>query len=263
MPSPNSRHPSRIVPVLAALTALLLGGCDGPDATAAAPASSPATAAPSPTELPPADAVKIALRRLSTTTYSYSVKGDYWDGQKYTAFGSHDPKARKNSRGYVISGGKNARMGKMLVIGDESYENRIGTNRWTRADLTRLAPSNHYRNADPKDPSGLTRFAAAIHSTHRLDARTYEGSALLEITPSALTYLPLGAPLYRFKQGSQWVAYTLTTNAGGDVTSIRTLIEIGQHQPVIATTTFSNLGRPVQVTRPARATELRRSLYDK
>jgi hypothetical protein len=206
--------------------------------------------------------VKAALRRLTTTTYSYTVDGDYWDGQKYHASGSHDPRARKDSRTYEISGGKNARTRKVIVIGDDSYERRAGSDRWVHADLARLKPANDYRYADPKDPSGLTRFTAAIHSTRRLDTRTYEGEAQLAITPGALTYLPLGAPIYRFKRGSQWVAYTLTTNAEGDVTTIRTVLEVGQHQAVVTSTTFSKLGRPVQVTKPSRTTELRRSLYD-
>ncbi len=65
------------------VAAVLLAGCDNSGATAAAPPSSPASVAPSATELPPADAVKAALRRLTTTTYSYTVNGDYSDGQKY------------------------------------------------------------------------------------------------------------------------------------------------------------------------------------
>ena len=255
--SPNRRSPV----LLAALATALIAGCAGPGATAAAPASSSAAAEPAPTELPPADAVKAALQRLTTTTYSYTVDGDYWDGHKYRASGRHDSEAR-DSRTYAISGGRSARTGKLIVLGDDSYESRAGTNRWEHADLSRLEPGNDHRQADPKDPGGLTRFTAAIHSTRRLGPHRYEGEARLEAAPGVLTYLPLGAPIYRFERSGLWVTYTLTTDDQGNVISIKTVFETEGHQVVSAGTTFSNFGEPVSIAKPSRTTELRRALYD-
>jgi hypothetical protein len=205
--------------------------------------------------------VKAALHRLTTSTYSYTVIGDYWYGQKYRASGTHDSKNRKDSRTYVISGGRNATTRKVIVIGDDSYEKIDGAGHWQHADLIRLKPSSDYRRADPKDPSGLVRFAAAIHSTRRLGPRTFEGDARVEVTPGVPTYLPLAAPIFGFDR-STWVSYTLTTDAKGDVAQIRTVFETTQGG-LLSTTTFSHIGKPVQITKPSQVTELRRSLYDK
>ncbi|WP_203763002.1 hypothetical protein [Paractinoplanes deccanensis] len=242
---------------------LLLTGCGGQEVPAAAPASSPAVAAPSPTELPPTDAVKAALQRLTTSTYSYTVTGDYWYGQKYHASGTHDSPAGKDSRTVVISGGEEAGTCKLIVIGDDTYENCTGSGRWVHADLTRLKPTSDYYLADPKDSGGVARLMAALHSARRLGPGKYEGEARLEVTAGLLTYVPVGAPYFRFERGGLWVSYTLTTDARGDVATIRTVFDTAKNTGVSTTTSFRNIGKPVQITKPARVTELRRSLYDK
>ena len=209
------------------------------------------------------DAVKAALQRLTASTYTYAVTGDYFGGEKYRASGSSDPKAHADSRTYVISGGPHAETRKVIVIGGDGYENRDGQARWVHSDLTRLRPSSAYRVADPRDPGGLAGFTAALHSARRLDPHRLEGEAKLEVKTDELTYLPVGAPILRFSQGGLWVSYTLTTDAKGVVTSIRTVFETAQSGDAGTTTTFSSHGRPVKITKPARATELRRSLYAK
>jgi hypothetical protein len=261
VPSPDHRYPPRTFALLAVLVVVLLAGCSGPEGPAVSPASAAPVAAPSPTELPPADAVQAALQRLTASTYTYTVTGDYWNGQKYRAAGTHDPRTREDSRTYVISGGRDATTRKVIVIGDDSYLDRDGSNRWVHARLTRLKPSSAHRYADPKDPGGLVHFTAAINATRRLDAHRYEGEARLEFTPDALTYLPLGAPVFRFRQGGLWASYTLSTDAEGDVTSITTSFETAQHESVRTTTTFKNVGRPVQISKPSRVAELRSSRY--
>ncbi|MFF5077032.1 hypothetical protein ACFY36_08270 [Actinoplanes sp. NPDC000266] len=247
------------------IATVLLAGCTGPEATAAAPspspsAAAPSAAAPSPTQLPPKEAVKAALRRLSASTYTYTVSGDYWTGQKYRASGAHDPQARKDSRTFTISGGDDAKTRKVILIGDESYENRDGNSFWTHAYPVRLKPANPYRYADPKDPGGLARFTAAIHNARRLTPGTYQGEARLETKPSELTYVPLGAPVFRFAKVSTWVKYTVNTDAKGDVSAI-TLIFGGDRGPIALTTTYSKIGQPVRISEPTSVRELRRSLY--
>ncbi|SNY72036.1 hypothetical protein SAMN05421748_14150 [Paractinoplanes atraurantiacus] len=236
----------------------LLAGCTA--APAAEPAaSSPAVApSPSPTQLPPADAVKTALGRLAASTYTYTVSGDYWAGQKYRASGAHDPKGRKDSRTFTISGGDDAKTRKVIVIGDDSYENRNGNSFWMHADLTRLKPDSPYRYADPADPGGLARFTAAIHNFRRLSPTLYEGAARLEPTPSGITYLPLGAPVFRFKQAPPYVSYNVTTDARGDIASIRVVFTGDNGGTIVLTTTYSKIGQPVQITKPSPVRELSR-----
>ncbi|XVU22352.1 hypothetical protein ACQPZJ_34480 [Actinoplanes sp. CA-054009] len=242
------------------LATVLLAGCTAAEAPAAAPSPSPSpspsAAAPSPTQLPPKEAVKAALGRLSTSTYTYTVTGDYWTGQKYHASGTHDPRARKESRTFTISGGDDAKTIKYILIGDDGYEKRDGYSFWAHADATRLKPESQYRHADPKDPGGLARFTAAIHNTRRVGAGTYQGEASLKIKPSELTYLPLGAPALRFGTAPAWIKYTVTTDAEDDVSSI-TVIVGGDRGLMTLTTTYSRIGQPVRITKPTSV----RSLY--
>ncbi len=209
------------------------------------------------------DAVKAGLQRLAGSTYSYTVTGDYWRGQKYSASGSHDAKARKDSRSYKISGGPEATSRKVIVIGDDSYASADGASRWTHADLTRLKPTSAVRFADPKDPGGLNRLLAALHSARAGAPRSYEGSARLEVTRDALTYLPPGAPIFRFAQGGQWASYTVTMDAKGDITSIKSGFETADGGVLSTTTTFSRIGQPVRIVKPTRVTELPSSQYRK
>ncbi|MFF5076209.1 hypothetical protein ACFY36_04100 [Actinoplanes sp. NPDC000266] len=254
-------RPSRAAWLAAALAAATIAGCSGPEATAApAPASSPAAAAPSPTELPPADAVKTGLQRLAASAHTYTVAGTYWDKQKYRASGTYDPKAHKDSRTSVISGGDKPKTRKIIVIAGKSYVQATGMQGWRRADLSRLTPASDYWVADPKDPGGLTRFIAAIHSARRIGPNKYEGEANLDDKSGALTYLPLGAPVLRFGGGGSLVSYQVTTTVKGDVTSIRTVFDTVEGT-MDHTTTYGNLGRPVKITAPSPVVDVPSSAY--
>ncbi|XVU28558.1 hypothetical protein ACQPZJ_16365 [Actinoplanes sp. CA-054009] len=95
-----------------ALAAMMLAGCTGPDAEAAptAPLSPPSVAAsPSPSPQSAREEFRAALKRLGTSTYRFTMTGDYWDKQKIKLSGAVDPRARKQTRTTVITGGPDAK----------------------------------------------------------------------------------------------------------------------------------------------------------
>ncbi|MBL7261631.1 hypothetical protein [Paractinoplanes lichenicola] len=239
----------RRLSILAALVTVLLAGCSTPaEKIDAAPSSAVPSTVPSPTEVPPMDAVRAALNHLTSETYSFAATGN-GPGHKYVASGVHDPRAREHSWKYLLEGEK-ARSRKVIVIGGDGYLKRGSANRWEHVDLTRLKPVDDNRYADPADPTGLTRFTAALHSARRLGPTRYEGVVQLQATPGALSYLPLGAPIFLVRQGGQWVTYTLETDAEGNPTSIKTVQDAGPDGSLTTVTKFANLGRPVRITKP-------------
>jgi hypothetical protein len=249
--------------LLVAVTASLIAGCASSPPEPPAPAASvaPVEASPSPRASSPLEELTAALNKFKTTTYRYAVTGDYMRKQKYRAVGTHDPKTHRYTSTTVITGGRDAGTRKLILIGDDNYSTNGTPDEWVHADFTRMKPDNKYRIVDTKDPSGLLRLMVALTNVRRTGPNGFKGDAVVTSSPKIPNYLPLGAPRFRFT-GAAVVSFTAATDAQGRVTSIRTEVETDKGV-LQDTTTFSDFGRPVPITKPAGAGELVRSAYDK
>ncbi|MEV4351041.1 hypothetical protein AB0J83_41825 [Actinoplanes sp. NPDC049596] len=246
----------RTLPFAAALA--LLAGCGGTSPPAAAPSATAVvsvSASPSVKPVTPREELKAAVGRLLKTPYGFSLIGDYPQRQKVRAFGAQDAAAGKLTRTVVVTGGPDRKFRKLIVIGTDSYRGEDNSGYWVHADLSRLKPGNEYYGADPKDPSGLIRFEQAVTVTRRTGPRTFQGEAW--IMPG-ITLLPLGAPNLSFREGVS-VDYTATTDAQNRLTSISIDIAKGAMKQTMTIT----YDKPVTIAKPAKADELRKSLYDK
>jgi hypothetical protein len=226
------------------LAAALLAGCAGSGSQAAPPAAAstvPAVPSPSTTPQFPRDELQAALAVFRTSTYTYTVTGDYRPKEKIRATGAHDPHARAATWTAKITGGPDAGTVRQIVIGADSYR-AVDGGTWRR--LSRTGGT-----VDPQDPDGLGRFATSITMTRRTGPHAFTGDLYALGTYPKTGFLPLGAPSLWFRQGA-WVQYTAALDEQGHVTSIRITMKTSAgtlHQNI----TFSGYGRPVTISKPA------------
>ncbi|MEU4238374.1 hypothetical protein [Actinoplanes sp. NPDC026619] len=221
-----------------ALAGALLAGCAGSGGeaapTAVAATTPSATPGPSPSEQSARDELQAALALLTTTTYKYTVTGDYQPKEKIRATGSRDPKARKATWTVKVTSGGDAWSTRHLVIGAARYRAE-GSGKW-KADT----------KADAADPGGLSRFATAVTTTLRTGPHALRGSFYIG---KNLTILPLGAPGIFFPGGAM-PDFTAKTDAQGHLTSITVIVKFTDGT-MKQTTTFSGYGEPVTISKPA------------
>jgi hypothetical protein len=223
-----------------ALTGTLLAGCAGNEpAPAAGAGSTPVSASPSatPSEQSARDELQAALAVFRTTTYKYTLTGEYWPKEKILASGSRDPTARRAAWTVKITGGEDAESTRHVVIAGDRYR-ASGTGGW-KADTTVSA----------KDPDGVARFAAAITTTQRTAPHTFKGSLFVAATGEKPSFIPLGAPRFPFSHYGM-PDFTATTDAQGHVTTIVITMKTVDG-PLKQTTTFSGFGAAVTITKPA------------
>jgi hypothetical protein len=227
-----------VLPVVA-LAAALLAGCSGSGGQVAAPAAAsavPAVPSPSPTPQFPRDELQAALAVFRTSTYTYTVTGDFRPKEKIRATGAHDPHTRAATWTAKITGGPDAGTVRQIVIG------AVDGGTWRR-----LARTDG--TVDPQDPDGLRRFATSITITRRTGPHAFTGDLYVLESDGKTGFLPLGAPSLWFRQRA-WAQYTAALDEQGHVTSIGITIKTSAgtlRQNII----FSGYGRPVTISKPA------------
>ncbi|MEU4219003.1 hypothetical protein [Actinoplanes sp. NPDC026623] len=231
----------------ALVTVVLVTGCTDPAPLGRSPeidvSSAVAASAAAKKEL------LAALAQFQKGTYRYAVDADYLDGQRIQASGAHDPAAHRYTRRFTITGGPQAGSGELILIGDDLYTRTGDRSRWVHENLGVLATDNPLLTVEAEDPSGLVAFADAVDWTDRTGRNTLDGA--FDPPAAGVAILPLGAPsMSLFSRGN--AGYTATTDAQGHIVSIVMDLNTVDGRRKL-TSTFSDHGKPVTITKPKKA----------
>ncbi|GAA0443777.1 hypothetical protein Aca07nite_52640 [Actinoplanes capillaceus] len=257
--------PSR--PALLALaTVALAAGCTTPAVErASAPASTPGTestsaaAAPSPTGAPARDQLLAALEKSRQSTYRFSVTGDVPDKQKVAGSGAFDPKAKRLSVKYKITG-KEADQAERIVVGTDLYSREKSNETWVHLDLKRIKKDSLYW-FDMTDPTGLSRFTSSVDQVRSTGPNAFAGTLDIEGDKFNDGFLPVGTPAISVWFGGN-AQFTATTDAAGWVTSIGVTLR-DSDGALKMTTRLSGHGKPSGVKKPSNYGEAWDFYYDK
>ncbi|MEV0897506.1 hypothetical protein [Actinoplanes sp. NPDC049802] len=260
----SSSRPALLVLVLATVT--LAAGCTTPAVKrASAPASTPGTestsaASPGPSEFPPRDQLLTALEKSRNAAYRFSVSGDVPDKQKVTGSGAFDPKAKRLSVKYKITGGKETEQTQRIVVGTDLYSRESSGESWVHLDLKRIKKDSLY-SFDMTDPTGLSRFTSSVGQVRSTGPNAYAGTLNIKGDRFNEGFLPVGAPAVSVLFGGN-AQFTATTDAAGWVTSIGVTLRDGD-STLKMSTRLSGHGKASGVKKPSSYGEAWDFYYDK
>ncbi|MEU4623744.1 hypothetical protein AB0G04_27710 [Actinoplanes sp. NPDC023801] len=250
---------------------LLTAGCTTPStpvpvsgtgAPASAAATAPATAAsPAPTGPDAREQLMAALEKTKTSTYRFVVSGDVPDSKKVTGSGAYDPKAKRISVKYKVSGGgEKATAAQRIVVGSDLYSRQKDGETWVHLDLKRVKKDSlHYY--DMTDPTGMARFVSSVDKVTGTGPNTFTGTLDLEGGSFNEGFLPVGTPAISVLFGGE-ATFSATTDAAGWVTTIG--VEMRDSDGSLRMTTkLSGHGKSSGVKKPANFGEAWDFYYDK
>ncbi|MEU4161255.1 hypothetical protein [Actinoplanes sp. NPDC026670] len=248
-------------PVLAAATVLLAAGCTTPStpAPAAVPIGSPSAtveASPSPTGPDARELLLAALEKSRSTSYRFATSGDVPDKKKITGSGVYDPKAKRISVKYKLTGDGSAQR---IVVGTDLYSRSKDGETWVHLNLKKIKKDSLYAY-DMTDPTGMSRFVEAVDTVASTGPNTYSGTLDIEGDRFNEGFLPVGTPAISVLFGGN-ATFTATTNPGGWVTSIKVTLKDSKGA-LNMTTTLSGHGKPSGIKKPANYGEAMDFYYD-
>jgi hypothetical protein len=252
---------SRSVLLALALAGVLTvtGACGSKtDTDDVAQAGSGATsAAASPTADPRAE-LTAAFNKFNGVTVAYSTTTDSGTVASTKLTGASDPTAKTNSGSMTITALGQTITAEVIVVGTDLYLKLglpipgVDPKKWMYVDgsktsLTKLGLGS------PDDPANVKGFADAIVTLERTGAGSFKGT--IDMTKRNLPAASAAA-LQQMGDAAKSVPFEATVNADGYVTSmIVKTPAAGQVPSTTATTTFSDFGKPVTISKPA-ATEV-------
>jgi hypothetical protein len=232
----------------ALIVVTLVGGCtpavefDDPEPRRTAPAASRSG---------PTDRQKLmaTLENMNTAPFRFSVTSGTPDGGTITATGSADPAGKR----YAVTGeitGKDAASVKRVLVGSDLYEWQPTVNAWVHVDMTRVKRQGLW-DFDVADPSGLAGFVAALKESWSVefDQDGYTGHVSVKATDA---FLPVGLPAITVL-ATHPVPFTARVDAQGRITELIVNVVPTNSDPTVKmTTTFTELGAPVQIGPPPK-----------
>lgn len=250
----DSLKPYHPVPVL--VTALLAAGCTTPSTPPPAPATAPAESAapdavpsPSPTGPGARETLLAALEKTENATYRFTTSGAVPDSKKITGSGVHDPKAKRISVKYKITGGgAKAEATQQIVIGTDLYSRSKDGETWVHLDLKRIKKDSLYYR-DMTDPTGMSRFVETVDTVTSSGPNTYSGTLDIEGDRFNEGFLPVGTPAISILFGGS-ATFTATTDAAGWVTSIKVSLKDSE-DTLQMTTTLTGHGKASGIKKPS------------
>ncbi|MFC4065444.1 hypothetical protein [Actinoplanes subglobosus] len=240
-------------PVLAFTTVLLAAGCTTPATPSApAPATAPAVSAdpvaPSPTGPGARETLLAALAKTENATYRFTTSGAVPDAKKITGSGVHDPKAKRISVKYKITGGgAKAEATQQIVIGTDLYSRSKDGETWVHLDLKRIKKDSLYYR-DMTDPTGMSRFVETVDTVTSTGPNAYSGTLDIEGDRFNEGFLPVGTPAISILFGGS-ATFTATTDAAGWVTSIKVSLK-DSADTLQMTTTLTGHGKASGIKKP-------------
>jgi hypothetical protein len=253
-------------PALAVLAVLLTAGCTTSSTPAtpapAAPATTPSSAAasPSPTGPDARTVLLAALEKSKNATYRFATNGEVPDAKKVTGSGTYDPKAKRISVKYTVTGGgAKAQSSQRIVVGTDLYSRSKNGETWVHLNLKRIKKDSLYAY-DMTDPTGLSRFVEAVDTVTGTGPNTFSGTLDIEGDRFNEGFLPVGTPAISVLFGGS-ATFTATTDAAGWVTSIKVSLK-DSADSLQMTTTLSGHGKPSGIKKPSDFGEAMDFYYD-
>ncbi|MEV8511643.1 hypothetical protein [Dactylosporangium sp. NPDC051484] len=241
----------------AALT--VTAACDdkndnGGDAAPAASGSSSAAASAA----PKADARKDltdAFAKLAGGTVAYSATTESGAGTGTKLTGASDPAKQANSGSMTITAQGQQITAEVIIVGADLYLKLglplpgVNPKKWMYIDGSKTSLSKLGFN--PDDPTNTKGFTDAIVTVEQTGAGAYKGT--IDTTKRNLP--ASGAALIQqMGDAAKSVPFEATVGAEGYVTSLTVRAPAaGQLPATTATTTFSDFGKPVSISKPAAA----------
>jgi hypothetical protein len=258
-------------PVLVVAAGLLTAGCTTPSTPVpvsgtGAPASAAVTpsevpASPSPTGPDAREQLMAALEKTKSSTYKFVVSGDVPDSKKVAGSGAYDPKAKRISVKYkVTGGGEKATAAQRIVVGTDLYSRQKDGETWVHLDLKRVKKDSlHYY--DMTDPTGMSRFVAAVDQVSSTGPNTFTGTLDLKGDSFNEGFLPVGTPAISVLFGGE-ATFSATTDGAGWVTTIGVQMRDNDGS-LKMTTKLSGHGKSSGVKKPSNFGEAWDFYYDK
>jgi hypothetical protein len=237
-------------PVLVAVAVLVTAGCTTPSAPAPAPAAPSASPSTTPSPGPAArEALLAALEKSKNNTYRFSTSGEVPGSKKITGSGAYDPKAKRISVKYkVTGGGAKTEATQQIVVGTDLYSRSRDGETWVHLNLKRIKKDSLY-HFDMTDPTGMSRFVSAVDTVTSTGPGGYSGTLDIEGDRFNEGFLPVGTPAISVLFGGG-ATFTATTDAAGWVTSIRVSLKDGE-DTLRMTTNLSGHGKASGIKKPS------------
>ena len=259
--------------LLVAATGLLLSGCTTPPAGANGAAGSsgssalravtgPAASAPPSAPAGPGarEQLMSALEKSKSNAYKFVVNGDVPDKKKVTGSGGYDPKAKRITVDYKVTGGAKTEQTQQIVLGTDLYSRSKNGETWVHLNLKRVKKDSLYYY-DMTDPTGLSRFVSSVDRVESTGANTFSGTLAIEGDSFNEGFLPVGTPAISVMFGGT-ATFTATTDAAGWVTTIGVELKDSE-QTLKMTTKLSAHGKASGIKKPANYGEAMDFYYDK
>jgi hypothetical protein len=246
------------------LLALMLSGAlgvtaacgDKNDNGGAAPAAGGSTsAAASPQADGRAELVN-AFNKLNGVTFAYAMTTESGSAASTKLTGLSDAAKKANSGSMTITAQGQQISAEVIVVGTDLYLKMglplpgVDPKKWMYVDGSKTSLSKlGLGNAD--DPANVKGFGDAIVTVERTGPGAFKGT--IDMTKRNLPAAG-AAMLQQMGDAAKSVPFEVTVGADGYVTSLKvTMPAAGQLPATTATTTFSEFGKPVSISKPAAA----------
>lgn len=261
--------------LLVIATGLLISGCTTPAADANGAAGSSGSSAlgavakvaaagaasPAPTGPDARGQLMSALEKSKNNTYKFVVTGDVPDKKKVAGSGTFDPKAKRITVSYKVSGGgAKTEQTQQIVVGTDLYSRQRNGETWVHLNLKRVKKDSLYYY-DMTDPTGLARFVSSVDQVESTGANTFSGTLDIKGDSFNEGFLPVGTPAISVLFGGT-ATFTATTDAAGWVTTIGVELKDSE-QTLTMTTKLSAHGKASGIKKPANFGEAMDIYYDK
>ncbi|MDI6100111.1 hypothetical protein QLQ12_16025 [Actinoplanes sp. NEAU-A12] len=258
--------------LLVAATSLLISGCTTPangsaggSGSSALRAASRPTASGAPASAPAGpdarEQLMAALEKSKNTTYKFVVSGDVPDKKKVAGSGAFDPKAKRITVDYKVSGGgAKTEQTQQIVVGTDLYSRQKKGETWVHLNLKRVKKDSLYY-FDMTDPTGFARFVSTVATVESTGANAFRGTLDIKGDSFNEGFLPVGTPAISVLFGGA-ATFTATTDAAGWVTTIG--VELKDRQETLTMVTkLSEHGKPSGIKKPSNFGEAMDFYYDK
>jgi hypothetical protein len=248
---------SRSVLLALALSGVLTvtGACGGKDGSGeAAPAAKASTSAAA---SPVADAraeLTTAFDKFNGVTMAYTATTETGAAATTKLTGSSDPTKKANSGSMTITAQGQQITAEVIVVGTDLYLKLgvplpgVDPKKWMYVDGSKTSLSK-LGLGNPDDPANVKGLADAIVAVERTGAGAYKGT--MDVTKRNLP--AASADLLKLMgDAAKSVPFEATVGAEGYVTSLTVRMPAaGQVPATTATTTFSDFGKSVSISKPA------------
>ncbi|MFG2040522.1 hypothetical protein [Dactylosporangium sp. NPDC048998] len=253
MKSSRSRLLALVLSGVLTVTAACGGKSDNSDAAPAASGSTSAAASP---EADARTELANAFNKLNGVTMAYSMTTESGTAGITKLTGSSDPATRANSGSMTITAQGQEITAEIITVGTDLYLKLglpipgLDPKKWMYVDGSKTSLSK-LGLGNPDDPTNVKGLTDAIATVERTGAGAFKGT--IDMTKRNLP-ASSAALIQEMGDAAKSVPFEATVGAEGYVASLTVKMPgAGQVPATTATTTFSDFGKPVSISKPAAA----------